>query len=98
MAQARSGRAGELVYAPEVVAAYGGSTDELVRRRDEQCPMGHMGDAWDVAYAALFLASDEARYIYRHRVGRRRRAERELGLTAAGVRPLFDGAYGGAFR
>jgi NAD(P)-dependent dehydrogenase (short-subunit alcohol dehydrogenase family) len=25
--------------------------------------MGHMGDAWDVAHAALFLASDEARYI-----------------------------------
>jgi NAD(P)-dependent dehydrogenase (short-subunit alcohol dehydrogenase family) len=22
-----------------------------------------MGDAWDVAYAALFLASDEAKYI-----------------------------------
>jgi NAD(P)-dependent dehydrogenase (short-subunit alcohol dehydrogenase family) len=25
--------------------------------------MGKMGDAWDVAYAALFLASDEAKYI-----------------------------------
>ena len=25
--------------------------------------MGHMGDAWDVAYAALFLASDEAKCI-----------------------------------
>jgi len=25
--------------------------------------MGRMGDAWDVAYAALFLASDEAIYI-----------------------------------
>ena len=25
--------------------------------------MKKMGDAWDVAYAALFLASDEARYI-----------------------------------
>jgi NAD(P)-dependent dehydrogenase (short-subunit alcohol dehydrogenase family) len=25
--------------------------------------MGHMGDAWDVANAALFLASDESRYI-----------------------------------
>ena len=31
--------------------------------RHAQCPMGHMGDAWDVAKAALFLASDEARYI-----------------------------------
>jgi len=26
-------------------------------------PMGRMGDAWDVANAVLFLASDEARYI-----------------------------------
>lgn len=25
--------------------------------------MGRMGDAWDVAYAALFLSSDEARYV-----------------------------------
>ncbi len=25
--------------------------------------MGRMGDAWDVARAALFLASDEAGYI-----------------------------------
>ena len=25
--------------------------------------MGRMGDAWDVAHAVLFLASDEARYI-----------------------------------
>ncbi len=24
---------------------------------------GKMGEAWDVAYAALFLASDEAKYI-----------------------------------
>jgi NAD(P)-dependent dehydrogenase (short-subunit alcohol dehydrogenase family) len=31
--------------------------------RHAQCPMGRMGDAWDVAHAALFLASDEARYV-----------------------------------
>ena len=35
----------------------------MVRRRDAQCPMGRMGDAWDVAYVALFLASDEAKYV-----------------------------------
>jgi NAD(P)-dependent dehydrogenase (short-subunit alcohol dehydrogenase family) len=51
-----------MVHAPGVIAAYGGSAEEMVRRRDEQCPMGRMG-AWDVACAALFLASDEARYI-----------------------------------
>src|SRR5271155_974367 len=31
---------------PEVIAPYGGSVEEMVRRRDEQCPMGRMGDAW----------------------------------------------------
>ena len=40
-----------------------GEVEEMWRVRDEQCPMGHMGDAWDVAHAVLFLASDEARYI-----------------------------------
>jgi len=43
--------------------AYGGDVAKMIETRDRQCPMGHMGDAWDVAHAALFLASDEARYI-----------------------------------
>jgi len=42
---------------------YGGDVDEMIKKRDAMCPMGKMGDAWDVAYAALFLASDEAKYI-----------------------------------
>ena len=38
--------------------------DELIRRRDAQVPLGAtMGTAWDVAYAAVFLASEEARFI-----------------------------------
>jgi NAD(P)-dependent dehydrogenase (short-subunit alcohol dehydrogenase family) len=37
--------------------------DEMVRARDAACPMGRMGTAWDIANAALFLASDEAQYI-----------------------------------
>ena len=41
----------------------GGDIDMMKKIRDEQCPMKKMGDAWDVAYAALFLASDEAGYI-----------------------------------
>ncbi|MEZ5809797.1 MAG: SDR family NAD(P)-dependent oxidoreductase [Rhizobiaceae bacterium] len=40
-----------------------GSVDKMVEIRDAQCPMGHMGDAWDVAEAALYLASDAARYV-----------------------------------
>jgi NAD(P)-dependent dehydrogenase (short-subunit alcohol dehydrogenase family) len=35
----------------------------LVAARHASVPMGRMGDAWDVAHAVLFLASDEARYI-----------------------------------
>jgi len=37
--------------------------EQMRRQRHAASPMGHMGDAWDVAYAALFLASDEAKYI-----------------------------------
>ena len=40
-----------------------GDVEEMFRIRDAQCPTGKMGDAWDVAYAALFLASDESRYV-----------------------------------
>lgn len=40
-----------------------GGYDAFKRMRDKQVPMGKMGDAWDVANAVLFLASDEARYI-----------------------------------
>ena len=37
---------------------------ETIRaERNALVPMGFMGSAWDVANAALFLASDEARYI-----------------------------------
>ncbi len=44
--------------------SYGdGGVEEMRKHRDAQCPMGHMGNTWDVANAALFLASDEARYI-----------------------------------
>ncbi len=35
----------------------------LIESRHKAVPMGRMGDAWDVAHAVLFLASDEARYI-----------------------------------
>jgi len=40
-----------------------GSEDELVARRDASCPSGKQGDAWDIAHASLFLASDEAKYV-----------------------------------
>jgi NAD(P)-dependent dehydrogenase (short-subunit alcohol dehydrogenase family) len=38
--------------------------DEVIRTRDAMIPLGQkQGTAWDVANAALFLASDEARFI-----------------------------------
>ncbi|WP_108610671.1 SDR family oxidoreductase [Aminobacter sp. MSH1] len=40
-----------------------GNIDEMWRVRAAQCPMGFMGDAWDVANAALFLASPESKYV-----------------------------------
>lgn len=38
--------------------------EELIRRRNAQVPLrGQMGSAWDIAHAALFLASEEASFI-----------------------------------
>jgi NAD(P)-dependent dehydrogenase (short-subunit alcohol dehydrogenase family) len=38
--------------------------EELIRQREARVPLGQkMGTAWDVAFAALFLASDEAKFI-----------------------------------
>jgi NAD(P)-dependent dehydrogenase (short-subunit alcohol dehydrogenase family) len=41
----------------------GGDAAALVASRHAQVPTGRMGDAFDVAHAVLFLASDEARFI-----------------------------------
>jgi NAD(P)-dependent dehydrogenase (short-subunit alcohol dehydrogenase family) len=47
-----------------LASAYGsGDVDAMWAARTSQCPMGFMGDAWDVAKAVVFLASDDARYI-----------------------------------
>ena len=44
--------------------ASGRSAEEMRARRDALVPLkGGMGTAWDVAHAALFLASDEAKFI-----------------------------------
>lgn len=40
-----------------------GGYEAFCEMRNGQVPMGRMGDAWDVANAVLFLASEEARYI-----------------------------------
>jgi NAD(P)-dependent dehydrogenase (short-subunit alcohol dehydrogenase family) len=41
----------------------GGDAANLIAERHAKVPMGHMGDAWDIAYAILYLASEEARYV-----------------------------------
>lgn len=41
----------------------GGDVDLLLKQRLARIPLGFMGDGRDTAYAALFLASDEARFI-----------------------------------
>ena len=51
------------MVAASLTKTFGGSAEEAVKRRDAMVPMGKQGDAWDVAYAALFLASDEAKFI-----------------------------------
>ena len=43
-------------HSPEEIA-------EIKHSRDAMIPMGRMGEPWDVAKAALFLASDDAKYI-----------------------------------
>ncbi len=43
--------------------AWGGDIEAMWRRRDAMSPTGKQGEPWDTAYAALFLASDEAKYI-----------------------------------
>jgi NAD(P)-dependent dehydrogenase (short-subunit alcohol dehydrogenase family) len=48
--------------------AAGGGYEGYMAMQNAQIPIGTMGDSWDVAYAALFLVSDEARYITRQKI------------------------------
>lgn len=49
------------VYTPMVYA--GGMSEDLRERRRRASPLGVEGTGWDIGHAALFLVSDEARYI-----------------------------------
>jgi NAD(P)-dependent dehydrogenase (short-subunit alcohol dehydrogenase family) len=48
---------------PMVSRGYGQAYDQVKKLRDAASPTGTQGDGWDSAYAALYLASDEAKYI-----------------------------------
>ena len=41
----------------------GRSREDVVRERDSHVPLGRMGSGWDTAAAAVFLASEHARFI-----------------------------------
>ena len=43
--------------------AWGGDVEEMMRQRDAMIPLGRQGESWDSAHAALFLASDDAKYV-----------------------------------
>lgn len=45
------------------ISGFYASRDEMVAARNKLSPTGRMGDGWDVAHAAVFLASDAARFI-----------------------------------
>jgi NAD(P)-dependent dehydrogenase (short-subunit alcohol dehydrogenase family) len=42
---------------------YGGDLEKMKQARRDRVPMKREGEAWDIAYASLFLVSDEAKYI-----------------------------------
>jgi NAD(P)-dependent dehydrogenase (short-subunit alcohol dehydrogenase family) len=41
----------------------GGDVEALLKQRLKRIPIGFMGDGRDTANAALYLASDEARFV-----------------------------------
>lgn len=55
-----------LIHTPTAHATLGtqlADAAELIMKRNEICPTGRRGDAWDVAYASLLLASDRAKCV-----------------------------------
>jgi NAD(P)-dependent dehydrogenase (short-subunit alcohol dehydrogenase family) len=50
----------------EPMSKFHGSVEKMIAERDAMCPTGKMGEAWDVANAALYLASDESKYVTGH--------------------------------
>lgn len=54
-----------LIDTPHAAALVATEAERIAARtaRDARCPMGRQGTPQDIAMAALFLASDEARYV-----------------------------------
>lgn len=45
------------------MTSHHGDRDTMIAARHAASPTGRMGDAWDIAHAAVFLASDDAKYV-----------------------------------
>ena len=45
------------------ISGFYGTPEEMTAARHAMSPTGRMGDGWDIAHAAVFLASDDAKYI-----------------------------------
>jgi len=55
---------GETIGNGEARVAQGAQREEVIAARDRRVPLRRrMGTGWDVAYAALFLHSEEARFF-----------------------------------
>jgi NAD(P)-dependent dehydrogenase (short-subunit alcohol dehydrogenase family) len=56
-----------LIRAPIVernnVELYGSDVEAMWKKRDAMSPNGKQGEPWDVAHAALFLMSDDSKYV-----------------------------------
>jgi NAD(P)-dependent dehydrogenase (short-subunit alcohol dehydrogenase family) len=50
-------------HSPSLAKSYGNNVEEMWRVRAAQVPMGIGGEAWDVAWGAVYLASEEAKYV-----------------------------------
>lgn len=56
-----------MLVTPMLISAlskfYQDDIPRMLSTRDQTCPGGKMGDAHDIAYAAVYLASDEAKFV-----------------------------------
>jgi NAD(P)-dependent dehydrogenase (short-subunit alcohol dehydrogenase family) len=50
-------------HSASLAKSYANSVEEMWRVRAAQVPMGIGGEAWDVAWGAVYLASEESRYV-----------------------------------
>ena len=70
------------IYTPMVAPHL---SEEVRSQRARGAPLGTEGTAWDIAHAALFLSSDDARWVHRRAAAGRRRAAGGVAAVDAAV-------------